>query len=119
MIFIKNRKFSNKIDVTTKTVGANIVSTMPINLNQNSVNEEHEVPSQERATHTEVKDNKTKCQTNFPTNSSATSCSDFILDETNSMDVQEVVKIFAVYIQIIYFNSIWKSSRAYSRKKLF
>ncbi len=74
-----------------------------MNSNQNSVNEEHEVPSQERATHTEVKDNKTKCQTNFPTNSSATSCSDFILDEPNSMDVQEVVKIFAVYIQIIYF----------------
>ncbi len=91
---------------------------MPMPSNQNS-DEEHEGPSQERATNTEVKDNKTKCQTNIPTNSSATSCSDFILDETNSMDVQEVVKIFAVYIQIIYFNSIWKSSRAYSRKKLF
>jgi len=74
-----------------------------MNSNQNSINEENQAPSQERATNTEVKDKKTKCQTNFPPNSSATSCSDFILDETNSMDVQEVVKIFAVYIQMIYF----------------
>jgi hypothetical protein len=84
MICIKKRKFSNKIDATTKTLEANVESMVRVCSHPNSVNEENDVPNQERS-------NNIECQSNVQTNSNETSVADFIQEQSNSVEDQEVI----------------------------
>jgi hypothetical protein len=61
MICIKKRKFSNKIDPTTKTLEANTDTAIPGCSNQN----QNEVLSLKKSANPEVKDRDRKFQTNF------------------------------------------------------
>ena len=86
MICIKKRKFLNKVNATPEILENNLELALRISSNQNSINDESEVPNQERLTNIE-------CQTNSHANSNESS----IQDKTNSEDDQEVIKIQKFY----------------------
>ena len=99
MICIKNRKFLNKIDVTTKTLNTNTERHNPPHSSRNSMNTENEDSNQERPINTGLK-NKSKKFLNdsahYHTNSSDTQSSsvDVLQDQTNNLDAQEVMQMF-------------------------
>ncbi len=86
MICIKMKKFSNKIGVSTKTIGANRKHVIPVGSHQNSMNDQNEVPNLEIS-------NNIECQSSFQTNSSESSLEDFMQDQTISIEDQEVIQI--------------------------
>jgi len=90
MICIKKRKFLNKVNATPEILENNLELALRISSNQNSINDESEVPNQERLTNIE-------CQTNSHANSNGSRIADFIQDKTNSEDDQEVIKIQKFY----------------------
>jgi hypothetical protein len=95
MICIKKKKFANKIVPATQIVDANIAEgAVPVCSNQNSINPETEGPNRERTKKPKVKNKNINCPT-AASDSSESSLSDFLQDQTNSVDAQEVIQIFS------------------------
>jgi len=84
MICIKQKRFSNKIDPSSKTLEPNIRNCIPLSSNQNSSSNgetETDVPNRER-------ESNKNCHSNFQTNSNELSLADYIQEQPNTTDAQ-------------------------------